>query len=708
MGIRGLLVLLVLVAAVLTVTAVPALGAPMTQSLPKGAKSTADARQGGQPAGASSRLVPVWALVDGDMPVSFGRVSVVSTTEDPAHVGDRRPVVRAEKGSAAAAARPAVVAVWALADGDTPLARARVRILKGGRPIRSGGRERTSAEGVSLMRFKRIPRRFTVEVTPRRGLDGRLRAVVRNYHSARVVHVNPVTTLIANLAAHRRRGRPIGLKHARREVFDVLRIPDWHDHSDLRHSDRYFDGDAYLRAARRAGGVAALNRALLRRALDDQRRAFHNRGRTARAAAIDWLKLLADPAALIGEVFKSLANLAGETAVSLTAGKAGETALGWVLALFGLGDSGALTKADLDQVNEALVAIGKQLTEMKGQIDRAAFTNLVHQTDRTTGQIDHATDQLALLAKLPPSESTKAAFAKSIVDYIGANLLDAPEILDRSLGSNVPLSDNLIKLASRTASTRGRFFDSRDSAAVESVYAYYGAYQARLAILITDYYHAKPDIYGPSIVEANVARLQGFVTAQAASLKPTVPAGTVVDSKTGLMWMQTIDGSVFRPMSAFAELHGDNISLWCPDPRFPCPVFRLTAAATSTGLPGLPFGNWAMPSSDDLRTLLSDRNGDGVDYLTGEVRMTPKVVNSPGTNAHVWISDGFSVSDPAGGGGHRLYFWLFDLRHGAVSETNVIRLDADFTTNPRKYLDLQSQAILYRRVRAPGEDYWWR
>jgi hypothetical protein len=35
------------------------------------------------------------------------------------------------------------------------------------------------------------------------------------------------------------------LKRARREVFDVLRIPDWHDHGDLRHSDRYFDGDAY-------------------------------------------------------------------------------------------------------------------------------------------------------------------------------------------------------------------------------------------------------------------------------------------------------------------------------------------------------------------------------------------------------------------------------------------------------------------------------
>jgi hypothetical protein len=97
-----------------------------------------------------------------------------------------------------------------------------------------------------------------------------------------------------------------------------------------------------------------------------------------------------------------------------------------------------------------------------------------------------------------------------------------------------------------------------------------------------------------------------------------------------------------------------------------------------------------------------DRNGDGVDYLTSEVGMTPKVVNSPGTNAHVWISDGLWV------GAVELFFSLFDLRHGAVGPTNRIILYRDFGTNPRKYLDQQSQAILYRRVRAPREDYWWR
>jgi hypothetical protein len=37
--------------------------------------------------------------------------------------------------------------------------------------------------------------------------------------------------------------------------------------ADLRYNDSYFDGDAYLRAARASGGVAALDRSLIREEL---------------------------------------------------------------------------------------------------------------------------------------------------------------------------------------------------------------------------------------------------------------------------------------------------------------------------------------------------------------------------------------------------------------------------------------------------------
>jgi len=45
----------------------------------------------------------------------------------------------------------------------------------------------------------------------------------------------------------------------------------------------------------------------------------------------------------------------------------------------------------------------------------------VHQTDRTIGELDHAMSQLALLANLPANDPTKAAFARTVVDYIGSN-----------------------------------------------------------------------------------------------------------------------------------------------------------------------------------------------------------------------------------------------------------------------------------------------
>jgi hypothetical protein len=126
----------------------------------------------------------------------------------------------------ASAAKPAVVAVWALADGDTPLAGAHVRILKGDAVLRQDNgtrREVTSRAGVSVLDLRRLPRRFTVEVVPRQRLGGTFRALVRRHRPGAVVHVNPVTTLIAGvLSAHRRRGRMISFARAHREVFRFL------------------------------------------------------------------------------------------------------------------------------------------------------------------------------------------------------------------------------------------------------------------------------------------------------------------------------------------------------------------------------------------------------------------------------------------------------------------------------------------------------
>jgi hypothetical protein len=218
--------------------------------------STGEARAAdGRAAGAaSSRLVPVWALLDGELPVAFGRVSVVATTDDPAHAGKRR-VLRQRAGDRS---------------------------------------ERTNSAGVAMLDFARLPKRFTVVVRGGRAYGRRVRGALYAEVEKRgsdVVEVNPVTTLTA-FARTAERG--MGAARARRKVKQLLAIPSWHDTTrDLRHSDKHFDGEAYLAAARRRGSVQALNRVLLAELRDGDRdmRRFRELSVRAAASPLDWLKL---------------------------------------------------------------------------------------------------------------------------------------------------------------------------------------------------------------------------------------------------------------------------------------------------------------------------------------------------------------------------------------------------------------------------------
>ena len=181
---------------------------------------------------------------------------------------------RAEAG--AVRDKPTVLAVWGLADGDTDAAGATVRVFAG-RPADRGGAalaqtngrraDRTHRSGVSLLAFRRLPSEFVVEVRGGRAdgrrVPGTLRAAVRGYRSGDVVYVNPVTTMMAAYGAAVERGSLDRSGGARRLAYRELRIPHWMSHADLSYNDRRFDGDRFLGAARRAGGVGALVRRLL-------------------------------------------------------------------------------------------------------------------------------------------------------------------------------------------------------------------------------------------------------------------------------------------------------------------------------------------------------------------------------------------------------------------------------------------------------------
>jgi hypothetical protein len=59
-------------------------------------------------------------------------------------------------------------------------------------------------------------------------------------------------------------------------------------------------------------------------------------------------------------------------------------------------------------------------------------------------------------------------------------------------------------------------------------------------MLLQEYYHAKPEVFSRTVAEANLRQLDQNVESQARSLKPGVPANTVVDTKTNQMWVQDL------------------------------------------------------------------------------------------------------------------------------------------------------------------------
>jgi hypothetical protein len=604
--------------------------------------------------------------------------------------------------AAVAQATPSLLAVWAIVDGDTPLSHGRVRVYPTGSRsalAQTDGRreERTYGSGVALLEFAQLPRDFTVEVSGARA-DGRLlrgtfRAVVHGYSTGRVVHVDPVTTLIE---ARQEAGRPISAASARHKIYRLLRVPTWQNQADLRNSDYYFDGDAYLRAARRAGGVTALNRALIREELDpgDEARRFVTRPEpAARAAKVDWLALLAgDPSVLVKEAFKAVALLAGQKVGGLAAEKAGNAALGWVLAAFGYGD--VLKDQDMAEIKLALSALGKQLTQMQGQVQLGGFSTLVHQTDRTIGQIDHASSQLALLANMPSNDSTKAAFTSTIVGYIGANLLDAPSILNQNLGTAIPLSDNLLKSASRVVAQRSRFFDRSSSQEVRSVYDYFAAYQVKLAILLTEYFHAKPEIYSPANVTATLNGLEANVRAQEGSLKPTVPTNTVVDTKTNRMWTQDYEGPAEVNMHEVAEIYKPSRGRAYFRTRQPYGLGPKT-------IPGLPFGNWLLPPSAAFEQLVEGWSGaNPAAWLHTQAHISKRLLDAGG--GQMWIRDYHHFIQ---GTWPSLQPYVFDLRRGERSARPFFSWffadgwKEDFTA-------ARAGRLFYRELGA-GEAYWW-
>ena len=238
---------------------------------------------------------------------------------------------------------------------------------------------------------------------------------------------------------------------------------------------------------------------------------------------------------------------------------------------------------------------------------------LVHQTDTTLGQIEYAQSQLALLANLDPDDPTLPRFAETIEGYIGSRLLDAPTILHRNLKPGIALADDVFKATSRAVAANTRVFDKGKQAQVEAIYDYFAVYQTQLAILLANYWHAKPDTYSQETIRQNIVQIQRNVTEQRTSLKPFPPDNTWVDPATGLMWSFT-RGSVSG--TAFVD------NYYTPT------AFSITNPATGLVLPnGAPFKNWRLSTRDELTRHTSYINGNARVYLDAQLADRDAVPN---------------------------------------------------------------------------------
>ena len=460
--------------------------------------------------------------------------------------------------------------VDANADGDTRVSGGSVRVSRCGANVplrqRDGSRgERTPKTGVTLLEFDRLPACYDVVVTGGRAggrpLGGSF--VSRNSNAKgqlENVAVTPVSTLVSRL----RKAHPkMTDRRATQLVQRDLKIPFYYDRFDLEADDNAFDGDRYLAATRRKGGVDRLNRAL---GSDTTRRSFRDltADQEPKAAGVsEWWK----DVDVKGAALSGLKDF-GTSFVWNQVVNGGTWMLGRFLDEYGLREvkDFLFPKSDTQRVLEmvqhinvrlnTLEATGnkilKQIAELKTQVSASpAIKLLTH--------IDTNHNSLQAIAKLDPNQPGRAGATRELLEAIGRDL-DDRNLLHSVLAGRG--SAGLLELESKRAAVEP-FFRSKDSREIRDVYNYYVLYQLRFANLLAEYWNTKSCSKRPGeVVDPNTClapetikemfdAFQANIEAQDKLLKPPVPAGQFVDTKKHLMWSAKpawVNGAAYKPV----------------------------------------------------------------------------------------------------------------------------------------------------------------
>jgi hypothetical protein len=636
-----------------------------------------------------------------------------ATGQPPSARADASVAAPAATTSATAHGDGVIVPVWALLDGDTPVSGARVRVYAAGpgdhgrRSLRQlGGARlaRTQESGIAMLEFDRLPRSFTVVVSGGRAegrlLRGSLSAQVRAYRSGTVVHVTPVTTLVERW---RRDDPGVNRARARVSVYRALGIPRWADDIDLRVTDRWFDGDTFL--ARERGRLDRAIPELLDEIRNGAEVRFQGTPPEPSGAALaagnpieEWWKN-ADVTKLVTSGFQDLGlSLAKQ---GLQAG--GKWLLGKLLDEWGLKDlkDVLLPKSDTEVIREILDSINKRVVEVqisvesvKQAVAESQYSQLVAETNKQTAAIDKITEELAVVARMAKEDKTRVNYSQTVIEKI--KKLDDDHVsatLNKALDNPVRLANDILKAASQVMGTR-RFFTSQSWSTVYSVYEYFALYQFRLAILLTNYWSTKPDTFSQATIKTSIDGINNNIVKQRTDrILPSPTSEWFVDTRNMKKWStkpRWVNSRNYAPRQTCRPAGKGTWS--CSEPLDP----NWRAAAAD------------LPTEEDFRQLIDGWDGNNpFEWLRRQVGRTNILIN-PNLGDQIgfmWlgpepVSPMRSEFTFKGLGCHQT-FARVNLRATDRPGPRVVR-DREGCSNPGRY---SASAMIVRTV-SPG-DFWW-
>jgi hypothetical protein len=454
---------------------------------------------------------------------------------------------------------------------DHPLAGADVAVFsKDGRLLFEKAKA-TNARGIYPVNLMNLPKDFFVIVTDvNPNVSNRfnlglvvLSADVRNYNPVKdVVYVNPVTTMVTGVLLRR---PEFGLQRAQARVRRFLAMPaNASLGAALRETQRfhsaYFSESAFLNQANEHGGELYFEADLVNQMLDNPR-AVHPFPSTA---------------------LNSTRGIAKFIATNLAAGAfqwVEGQGLGWVAQSAGLIQPGATAaqvmqlQQNLDSLQSSVDQLSRQLEqatqEILNELTKTQYLIIAQPAQALASDVDVVEQNLDYYVQgCPPlpEDGTLESVGSIPADWcagqaavIRSQLTDIQingsyEKLSKSLLDNPTLGiKGMIHLFSQSAGQSVRFFRPADSTRVQNMFDYWEAVETQAANLKVELWHLNgaqdnpggrkqlTDFLGnPDLKPPTTGMFQATQAAELALMFPPVPGGTVVDTKTRLMWSTAI------------------------------------------------------------------------------------------------------------------------------------------------------------------------